>query len=53
MTTQLDDVRGYYSVFDEWGRLDTPEGALEFARAWRIVDKHLTPRARVLEHRTG
>ena len=29
MATRDERVLAYYGGFDEWGRLDTPEGALE------------------------
>jgi ubiquinone/menaquinone biosynthesis C-methylase UbiE len=49
MTTNYQRVQAYYSAFDEWNRLESPAGALEFARAMRIVDRHLTPDSRVLD----
>ena len=49
MATNHERVRAYYSGFDEWSRLESPAGALEFARAVRILDKRLAPSSRVLD----
>jgi ubiquinone/menaquinone biosynthesis C-methylase UbiE len=49
MATDYERLRAYYSDFDEWGRLESPAGALEFARAVRILEKHLTPGSRILD----
>jgi SAM-dependent methyltransferase len=47
--TQLDRIRAYYASFDEWRRLDTPEGARELTRALEILADQLAPGARVLD----
>jgi ubiquinone/menaquinone biosynthesis C-methylase UbiE len=47
--TNLDKIRAYYASFDEWGRLDAPEGARELARALEILADKLAPGARVLD----
>jgi ubiquinone/menaquinone biosynthesis C-methylase UbiE len=47
--TKYERVRSYYSAFDEWERLEQPAGALELARAMRILDEHLVPGSRVLD----
>jgi ubiquinone/menaquinone biosynthesis C-methylase UbiE len=47
--TNLDKIRAYYAAFDEWGRLDTPEGARELIRALEILADRLPPGARVLD----
>jgi ubiquinone/menaquinone biosynthesis C-methylase UbiE len=39
----------YYSAFDEWARLDTPAGALEFERTLAVLTPHLQPRSRILD----
>jgi S-adenosylmethionine-dependent methyltransferase len=47
--TKLDKVRTYYASFDEWGRLDSPEGVREFARALEILTEKLSPDSRILD----
>ena len=47
--TNLDKIRAYYASFDEWGRLDAPEGARELTRALEILADRLAPGARVLD----
>lgn len=47
--TNLDKIRAYYASFDEWGRLDTPEGARELTHALEILTDKLAPGARVLD----
>jgi S-adenosylmethionine-dependent methyltransferase len=42
-------VRGYYSGFNEWDRLESPAGSLEHARSLQILDDHLRPGSRVLD----
>jgi ubiquinone/menaquinone biosynthesis C-methylase UbiE len=49
METKLDKVRAYYGSFDEWGRLDSPEGVRELARALEFLEEKLAPGARVLD----
>lgn len=49
MATNFDKIRGYYASFDEWGRLDAPEGAREITRALEILADQLAPGARVLD----
>ena len=49
METKLDKVRAYYGGFDEWGRLDSPEGIRELARALEVLTERLAPGARVLD----
>ena len=49
METRLDRVRAYYDGFDEWGRLDSPEGVRELARALEVLTERLSPGARVLD----
>jgi ubiquinone/menaquinone biosynthesis C-methylase UbiE len=49
VATNLDKIRGYYASFDEWGRLDAPEGAREITRALEILADQLAPGARVLD----
>src|ERR1700733_13265223 len=49
MNTDADRVREYYSRFDEWARLDSASGALEFQRACKLLDKHLPSCARILD----
>jgi len=47
--TNLDKIRAYYASFDEWARLDAPEGARELTRALEILADNLAPGARVLD----
>lgn len=49
MTTDFDRVRGYYGLFDERSRLDTPEGAIEFQQTLGILKEHLAPDSRILD----
>jgi S-adenosylmethionine-dependent methyltransferase len=49
VATNLDKIRAYYAAFDEWGRLDAPEGARELTRALEILVDRLPPGARVLD----
>lgn len=49
MTTGLEKIRAYYSSFDEWGRLDSAEGAIEFKNALKVLDVRLKPNSRVLD----
>jgi S-adenosylmethionine-dependent methyltransferase len=49
MTTDHDRVRAYYAAFDEWARLESPEGALEFRRAAAVLRAHLAPGSRILD----
>jgi SAM-dependent methyltransferase len=49
METRLDKIRTYYASFDEWGRLDAPEGARELAHALEILADKLAPGARILD----
>jgi len=49
METKLDRVRAYYASFDEWGRLDSAEGARELVRALEILTEKLTPGSRILD----
>jgi len=49
METNLDKIRAYYASFDEWGRLEAPEGARELTRALEILADQLAPGARVLD----
>ncbi len=44
-----DKVRQYYSVFDEWSRLSSPEGMLEFTLLHRIIDKTIKIGSKVLD----
>lgn len=47
--TSFDKVAQYYGSFNEWSRLESPAGRLEFARVTDLVQKHLPPPARVLD----
>jgi len=47
--TDHERVTKYYAQFDEWARLDTPEGRLEYERALHILDHYLKPQSRILD----
>jgi len=49
----LDRIRTYYDQFDEWGRLDTPAGKLEFEIVMGILDQYLRPDSEVLDLGSG
>ncbi len=49
MSTDFDRVRHYYSKFDEWERLSTPAGKLEFEIVTRILRERLPARQDVLD----
>src|SRR4051794_23906269 len=44
-----DAVKAYYAQFNEWDRLDRPEGVLEFAIVTETFNRHLTSPARILD----
>ena len=39
----------YYETFDEWGRLETPEGLLEYERTFSYLEKYFPKTGRVLD----
>jgi len=45
----MEKVKQYYAEFDEWRRLDTPEGRLEFVRTMKYLEACLKPNSRVLD----
>lgn len=47
--TDFDKVVNYYQVFDEWGRLDTPSGRLEFELTMSIILKNLNKGDEILD----
>jgi SAM-dependent methyltransferase len=47
--SRFDKVRRYYDGFDEWSRLDSPAGALEFERTLGVLEEWLSPGSRVLD----
>lgn len=47
--TDFNKVEQYYSIFDEWARLDMPSGKLEFELTKSIIAKHLKLGDRVLD----
>ena len=49
MATNYERIRAYYAGFDEWGRLESPAGALELSRAMQILDAHLAQSSRILD----
>ena len=51
--TDLDKVRSYYDGFDEWARLDTPDGQLIVERTCALFDRYLTGQQRILDLACG
>ena len=47
--TDFGKVSSYYGEFNEWDRLDLPEGRLEFELTMPIIQNHLPPNAEVLD----
>ena len=49
MLTDTDKVCSYYSSFNEWNRLSSPEGELEFRRACHILEQYLPAQSYILD----
>ena len=47
--TDFEKVKSYYSVFDEWGRLDAPEGKLEFELTMPLITSYLPQNVEILD----
>ena len=47
--TDFEKVKSYYSVFNEWGRLDAPEGKLEFELTMPLITSRLPNNAKILD----
>jgi len=47
--TDFDRVSAYYDVFDEWGRLEAPEGKLEFDMCLPVITGFLPEHAEILD----
>lgn len=47
--TDFEKVKSYYSIFDEWGRFDAPEGRLEFELTLPIITSHISPNSEILD----
>lgn len=47
--SNADRIRDYYASFDEWRRLDTPAGRLEYQRTLQLIESHITKDAHVLD----
>lgn len=47
--TDFKKIKAYYNVFNEWGRLDMPEGKLEFDLSMPIITSHLPEKAEILD----
>jgi len=47
--TDFGAMGAYYATFDEWARLETPAGRVEFERTLALLDAHLPARSRVLD----
>jgi len=47
--TNFEKVKSCYAVYNEWGRLDTPNGKLEFELALSIITSHLSQKAEILD----
>ncbi len=44
-----DAIHHYYAQYDEWGRLETPSGKLEFQRCMRLLGEYLEPHSHILD----
>lgn len=49
MATHHDRIRAYYAAFDEWARLDSPEGKPEFEAACGLLQRYLAADSLVLD----
>ncbi len=47
--TNFDKIRGYYQQFDEWGRLDTPAGKLEYFITLKLIEEYVPLGSYVLD----
>jgi S-adenosylmethionine-dependent methyltransferase len=47
--TDIEKVQQYYQEMDEWRRLETPAGRLEFQRTKAILQRHLRPGSEILD----
>ncbi len=47
--TDLDKIRDYYKNFDEWGRLNTCPGQLEFKITLSIISNYISPPASIFD----
>ena len=47
--TDFEKVKSYYSVFNEWGRFDAPEGKLEFELVLSIITSQLSQNSEILD----
>ncbi len=51
--TDIDRIKNYYGQFDEWGRLDTPDGQIVFERTLALFKRYLRPNTRILDLACG
>ena len=47
--TDFEKVKSYYNVFNEWGRLDAPEGKLEFDLLMPLITSNLPQESEILD----
>lgn len=47
--TKIEKVKNYYSKFDEWNRLETPEGQLEFEIVINVIKQYVSPNSEVFD----
>lgn len=47
--TNIEKIKKYYSEFDEWKRLETPEGKLEFDVVLNIIQKYIKPGSSIFD----
>ncbi len=47
--TDVEKVQRYYEATDEWNRLETPAGRLEFERTKIVLQRHLRPHSEILD----
>ncbi|MHC4984982.1 MAG: class I SAM-dependent methyltransferase [Planctomycetota bacterium] len=51
--TDIDRIQNYYGEFDEWGRLDTPDGQIVLERMSALLARFLQPGGRILDLASG
>ncbi len=51
--TDINKIINYYGGFDEWGRLDTPDGQMTLERTIDLFERYLQPNSRILDLACG
>jgi S-adenosylmethionine-dependent methyltransferase len=47
--TQIDKIQAYYDQFDEWKRLETPEGLLEYLITFAEIKNYIPKESRIFD----